>query len=133
MSSTPKSLPTILIVDDIPHIRIYFRENLESFGHSCEEALHGLDAIGKLQTRHYDVVLTDVQMPYIDGFELAKCLKEDPSLGNPLVIMMTASNIELLAPLAREAGAKKIFSKPCRPFDIHQEIMSHQQRFPNAA
>ena len=133
MANTPPPFPSILIVDDIPYIRLYFRVALESFGHQCEEASHGLDAIGKLHNRHYDVVLTDVQMPHLDGFELAKCLKEDPSLGSPIVLMMTASNTDLLAPLAQAAGVRKIFAKPCHPVVIHQEIMDIRQRFPTAA
>ena len=133
MTNDHHAPPSILIVDDIPYIRLYFREAFESYGYHCEEAKHGLDAIEKLRIRHYNVVLTDVQMPLCDGFKLAKCLQEDHSLGNPIILMMTASDTTLFASLAREAGVRKIFTKPCHPVDIHQEIKRHQDRFPTAA
>lgn len=123
----------LLIVDDIPDIRRFLREGLKDYGYHCEEAQHGLEALQKLQTCHYDIVLTDLQMPFLDGFELARYIHQDPSLGNPLVIMMTASDTRLLEPLTLALGIKKIISKPCLPTDIHQVILDEQSRFPHAA
>ncbi len=126
------SPPHLLIVDDVPDIRLFFRESLVKYGYSCEEAQHGLEALRKLQACHYDIILTDLQMPFLDGFELAKYIRQDPSLGNPMVIMMTASDAKLLAPLALALGIKKILSKPCMPSTIHQVNLDEQGRFPHA-
>lgn len=130
LCESPRSL---LIVDDIPDIRSWLREELEDYEYACEEAQHGLEALRKLRTCHYDIVLTDLQMPFLDGFELAKHIHEDPSLGSPMVIMMTASETDLLAPLACAFGIKKIISKPFLSSEIHQVILDEQGRFPHAA
>lgn len=134
MDMSPFSSPCrLLIVDDIPDIRLFLREGLKDYGYHCDEAQHGLEALQKLQACHYDIVLTDLQMPFLDGFELARSIHQDRALGNPLVIMMTASDTALLAPLALALGIKKVFSKPCLPCEIHQEILNELSRFPHAA
>ena len=127
------SPPHLLIVDDTSDIRLFLREGLEHYGYDCEEAKHGLDALRKLRASHYDIVLTDLQMPVLDGFELAKSIRQDPFLGNPIIIMMTASSTDLLAPFALALGIKNILSKPLSPAEIHQVILDEQSRFPNAA
>lgn len=123
----------LLIVDDIPAIRLLLREGLEDYGYQCETAQHGLEALQQLHARHYDIVLTDLQMPFLDGMELAKYIHQDPNLGNPMVIMMTASEIDLLEDLASVWGIKKILSKPCLPCEIHQVILDGYSRVPHAA
>lgn len=134
MDTSPFSSPCrLLIVDDIPDIRLFLREGLANYGYHCDEAQHGLEALQKLQACHYDIVLTDLQMPFLDGFELARSIHQDSSLGTPIVIMMTASDTRLLEPLTLALGIKKIISKPCLPTDIHQVILDEQSRFPHAA
>lgn len=131
---SPHASPrSILIVDDVPDIRLMLQEGLEDHGYFCETAQHGVEALRMLRTYHYDIVLTDLQMPFLDGIELAKFIHEDQSLGTPMVIMMTASDNDILAPLALKLGIKKILSKPCLPSEIHQVIIRGEDRFPHAA
>ena len=124
---------TILIVDDDTEVRSSLREGLEALGYSCQEAANGLAAIRQIMTHHYNVVLTDLNMPFLDGLGLAQHLKEDPSLGNPMVILMTSSRTEMILRLAFTFGIQEVLSKPCLPSEVERIIHPHQIKFPWAA
>ena len=125
--------PSILIVDDCPEILGYLHEGLTAYGYHCLEANHGLEALQKIQTTHVDVLLTDLNMPFLDGMGLAHHLYDQPALRHVMIIMMTASDPEMFLPLAQALGIKKILPKPCTPLEIHQIIQDPQIRTPKAA
>ncbi len=123
----------ILIVDDDAEVRTFLRKGLEAYGYGCQEAENGLAALRKIRTQHYGVILTDLNMPFLDGLGLAQHLREDPSLGNPLVIMMTSSPTDLVTRLAVTFGIQEVLSKPCLPSDVNRIIHPQQITFPWAA
>ena len=86
--TTPKKMPksnlrdgkVILVVDDEPRIISMIRMNLELEGHRVIEAHNGIDALEQIRTKLPDLVLLDVMMPELDGFETLKMLREFSSI-----------------------------------------------------
>lgn len=81
----------ILVVDDEPRMIGFIRMNLELEGHQVIEASSGIDALELIRTKLPDVVLLDVMMPDLDGFETLRMLREFSSIP---VIMLTAKGEE---------------------------------------
>ena len=102
----------ILIVDDEREIRSVLRKILESCGYDCEEAADALAALNIIHNQHIDLVLTDYQMPTMDGLQFLKRLSDQPGSPPVPVIMMTGSGDDQLEARALQAGAVAIFSKP---------------------
>lgn len=124
---------SILIVDDDAEVRISLRKGLEVYGYYCKEAEDGLVALRQLRAHSYDVVLTDLNMPFLDGLGLAQHLMEDSSLGNPMIIMMTPGPTEMITRLALTFGIQEILLKPCLPSDVDRIIHPQEIKFPWAA
>lgn len=76
----------ILIVDDEEAINELLKRHLKLIGHQCEQAFDGKEALEKINERHFDLILLDVMLPYISGFELIKKIKDIP------VIFLTAKD-----------------------------------------
>lgn len=103
----------ILIVDDEPNVRLVFRTALESEGHDLAEAANGRDALDWLRTSKADLILLDLQMPGMDGFQVMEGLKTNGADGYLPVLVITAQPGHKLRAL--RAGAKDFVSKP---FDL---------------
>jgi len=76
----------ILIVDDEEAINKLVKNNLCLIGHQCEQAYDGKEALEKIQTNEYDLILLDVMLPYKSGFEIIQEIKDTP------VIFLTAKD-----------------------------------------
>lgn len=101
-----------LVVDDNPDILHIVSSIVKLFGHGADEANDGLAAIQQLQNKRYDVVITDSEMPNIDGAGLCKFLKsQSPSI---YIIGISGSSSALNG--LKEAGADTCLSKP---FSMH--------------
>jgi len=81
----------ILIVDDIAENRILLREFLNEFGFEIEEASDGLEAAELLHEKPYDLILTDIRMPRMDGWELIRHIREELNNHTVPVVAVTAS------------------------------------------
>jgi PAS domain S-box-containing protein len=79
---------TILVVDDDAHIRDLLRQELESSGYEVKEAKDGMDALTQIKTAKPDLIILDVMMPQISGFDVAAVLKTNPeTMGIPIIIL----------------------------------------------
>ncbi len=79
---------TILVVDDEAHIRSLLRQELESQGYVVREAANGMDAITQVKSQKPDLIILDVMMPAINGFDVAAVLKNDPTtMTIPIIIL----------------------------------------------
>ncbi len=107
----------ILVVDDEKIKRVTLADDLATQGHEVETACDGQEAIGKLSTARFDVVVTDLKMPNIDGIELLKRIKQGP-LADTVVVMMTAYGSIEVAVEAVKLGAFDFVTKPFRNDDI---------------
>jgi DNA-binding response OmpR family regulator len=107
-----------LVVDDNPNILHLVSSILKLFGHGADEANDGREAVQQFQNNRYDVVITDAEMPNVDGSELCKFLK---SKSPGIYISGSSSALEGL----KEAGADICLSKP---FSMHalEEAIGNQ-------
>lgn len=124
---------SILIVDNNVNERKFMRQGLEAHGYSCQEAENGLAALRQIKFHSFDVVLTNLTMPFLDGLGLAQHLQEDSSLGNPRVILMTSSRTDMITHLACTFGIEEVLERPCLPSDVDRILHPEQIKFPWAA
>jgi putative two-component system response regulator len=101
----------ILIVDDVEVNRELLEGILTSLGHESEMAEDGVETLAKLKL-DIDLVLLDVQMPGMDGFEVARRIREDPDVRDIPIIMVTALTSRDDRLRAVEAGANDFITKP---------------------
>jgi two-component system KDP operon response regulator KdpE len=131
--TTPKKMPksnlrdgkVILVVDDEPRIISMIRMNLELEGHRVIEAHNGIDALEQIRTKLPDLVLLDVMMPELDGFETLKMLREFSSIP---VIMLTAKGEENDKVYGLELGADDYVTKPFAPRELSSRIKAVLRR-----
>jgi class 3 adenylate cyclase len=105
----------LLVADDNKVNRLLLSRNLELLGHHAESAENGLLALEKLRGGGFDLLLLDIAMPEMDGFQVLEQLVADPSLRDLPVIV--TSSLEGLANVVRciELGAEDYLSKPVNP------------------
>ncbi|MCP4568330.1 MAG: response regulator [FCB group bacterium] len=107
----------ILVVDDEKTLRDLLYKILTKEGYTVETAIDGQDALDKLRKKEYQLLLSDVKMPRLNGFELLKIVKqESPHLG---VIMMTAFGDSFTVKDALLLGADEYITKPFKSFEIN--------------
>ena len=94
----------VLIVDDSPIIREVQKAILKSAGFIIDEAENGVEAFNKIRTTSFDVILSDIEMPHMNGLELTKNLKSDKRFSNIPVIIMTTRSTEEDKIKGAEAG-----------------------------
>ncbi len=105
----------ILTVDDSASIRLTTRVTLGNAGYTVEEAVDGLDGLNKLKAGEYDLVVTDLNMPNMDGLAMIRELRKLPAhTGVPVIFLTTESDGELKAQ-AKAAGATGWLTKPFDP------------------
>jgi two-component system chemotaxis response regulator CheY len=105
----------ILTVDDSASIRLTTRVTLSNAGYTVTEAVDGLDGLGKLQAGEYDLVITDLNMPNMDGLTMIRELRKLPAhTGVPVIFLTTESDGEIKAQ-AKAAGATGWLTKPFDP------------------
>jgi two-component system KDP operon response regulator KdpE len=115
----------ILVVDDEPRMISMIRRNLELEGHQIVEAHNGLEALDVVRTRLPDLVLLDVMMPELDGFETLKMLREFSSIP---IIMLTAKGEENDVVYGLELGADDYIPKPFGMRELSSRIKAVMRR-----
>lgn len=115
----------ILVVDDEARVIGFIRMNLELEGHQILEAHNGMEALEAVRTKLPDVVLLDVMMPELDGFETLRMLRE---FSNVPVIMLTAKGEENDKVYGLELGADDYVSKPFGPRELSSRIKAVLRR-----
>ena len=108
----------ILVVDDEKIKRVTLADDLVGQGHDVVTAAHGQEAAELLERELFDVVITDLKMPKVDGLELLKRIKSSPEGAGVDVIMMTAYGSIPVAVEAMKLGAFDFVTKPFRNEDI---------------
>jgi len=103
---------TILVVDDVPVNLKLVGAVLRREGYAVQTAADGEEALEILRTSHPDLILADIQMPVIDGFELTRRVKQDERLRDIPVVALTALALQAGAAKAREAGFDGYLTKP---------------------
>lgn len=117
----------ILVVDDTPANLEVITETLSSVGYTVATAIDGERALNRLKTYVPDLILLDVQMPGIDGFETCKQIKENPNTANIPVIFITA--LSDIGSMVRgfSLGAVDYISKPFQELELLTRVKTHLQ------
>lgn len=102
----------ILIVDDEEHILELIKFNLENNGYKVLQCGNGTDALKLAKSEKPDLILLDVMLPGIDGYDVCKEIRKDISISNLPIIMITAKSEELDKILGLELGADDYITKP---------------------
>ena len=110
----------VLVVDDHPSNRDLITTLLGYGGeHRCFEAADGSEALASVRVERPDLVICDVLMPTMDGYEFVRQLRADPEIAATRVVFYTAIFMEREARnLARECGVTHVLTKPCEPQEI---------------
>ena len=113
---------TILVVDDSASIRQVVSMTLKSAGYDVVEAVDGRDALTKLDGRKINLVISDVNMPNMDGITFLKELKQKTDYKFTPVIMLTTEGSEAMKREGQAAGAKAWVVKPFKPEQMLQAV-----------
>ena len=105
----------ILAVDDSPSMRKMVSFTLTGAGHQVVEAVDGVDAYEKAMAQSFDLVLTDQNMPRLDGLGLTRKLREHPKFKIIPILMLTTESSDLMKQAGRAAGATGWLVKPFDP------------------
>jgi DNA-binding response OmpR family regulator len=115
---------TILIVDDDPNIRELISVNLQSAGYSVITASNGNDAMEKINAQVPELIILDIMMPEIDGWELCKWIRDDPRMESVKILMLTAKGTDRDKLIGREIfKADEYMTKPFE-IDLLQQTVS---------
>ena len=118
----------ILLIDDEPMVATLLKVRVASRGFLVETAIDGASGLHKAQTWQPDLVLLDILMPEMDGYEACRRLKAGKKTGHIPVVFFTALREPQIEVLAREAGAVCVVQKPFvdQIFKAFQEIFDRQ-------
>lgn len=106
---------TIMTVDDSPSMRMLLRVALTDLGYSVVEAEDGVHALEKLDGFQPDLLITDINMPRMDGFGFIEGMRADPAFSAVPVLVLTTESDAAKKQRAREAGATGWIVKPFDP------------------
>ena len=109
---------TIMIVDDSASVRRVVGIALKGAGYTVIEGSDGRDALAKLTGQKVHLIISDVNMPNMDGFAFLKAVKASPVHKYTPVIMLTTESSAAKMTAGREAGAKAWMTKPFQPPQI---------------
>jgi two-component system alkaline phosphatase synthesis response regulator PhoP len=108
----------ILAVDDERHIVRLVQVNLERQGYQVVTAFDGKEALEKVESEHPDLIVLDVMMPYMDGFEVLKNLKKNAATRDIPVIMLTAKAQDADVFRGWQSGVDCYLTKPFNPMEL---------------
>jgi DNA-binding response OmpR family regulator len=114
--------PKILVVDDEPEAVELLEFNLKQAGYAVTTAGDGAEALKKARSQVPDLIVLDVMLPEMDGFEICKSLRLDPGTAKVPVIMLTAKAAEIDRVLGLELGADDYLTKPFSPRELMLRI-----------
>jgi len=124
MTDASRARRFVLVVDDDPTMRLLVREALSGDGHEVVEAPDGVAALRLFESREPDLVLLDVKMPNMDGFEVCSWIRSRLTSRHTPVLMMTGLDDEESIRSAYDAGATDFITKP-----LNWLILRHRVRY----
>jgi DNA-binding response OmpR family regulator len=114
-------MPTVLIADDEQHIRLLIEQTLEELedeGVELQTASDGEMALDVVRNQRPGLVFLDVMMPKLNGFEVCRAIKGDPSLAGTTVVMLTAKGQAYDREEGLASGADRYLTKPFDPDEL---------------
>src|ERR687892_2000948 len=118
----------LLVVDDDPDIARFIEVNLRTHGFEVHVASDGVEALEQVQEIEPDLVLVDVMMPRMDGFQVVDRLRSDPRTANVSIIMLTAKALTADKVLGITTGADDYIIKPFDPIELVARVKGTLRR-----
>ena len=118
----PRSRPRVLLVDDYPDAREMYSEYLQFSGFDVVEAGNGVEALQRASESAPDIILMDLSLPVMDGWEATRRLKADPRTAQIPVVALTGHALAGISEGAKKAGCDGFVTKPCLPDELVKEI-----------
>jgi CheY-like chemotaxis protein len=115
---------TVLIVEDSPSVRRLIEVSVRPLGATILTAEDGLSGLAMARAELPDVILLDIGLPGIDGWEVLRELRADPATAEIAVIIVTAHAQPEVAAAAEQRGADGFITKPFRPGHLREEILT---------
>jgi two-component system, cell cycle response regulator DivK len=122
MAASNDRSPKVLIVEDNEDNRIVYSTMLRHFGFDVDEAENGAEGILKARTNHPDLILMDIAIPLVDGWEAVERLKKDPATATIPIVALTAHAMPADRERAMEVGCDGYLAKPCEPRAVVEEV-----------
>ena len=114
--------PRVMVVDDYPDAREMYSEYLEYCGFDVVQAANGMEALQRAIEMRPDLILMDLSLPVMDGWEATRRLKADKRTVNIPVVALTGHALAGISEGAKKAGCDAFVTKPCLPEDLVKEI-----------
>ena len=131
--TTKPDRPRVLLVDDYPDAREMYTEYLEFSGFEVVEAGNGMEALERAIEESPDIILMDLSLPVMDGWEATRRLKADHRTASIPVVALTGHALAGISEGARKAGCDAFVTKPCLPEDLVREIRKILDNLPSAS
>ena len=112
----------VLLVDDYPDAREMYSEYLQFSGFDVVEATNGMEALKSAVESSPDIILMDLSLPVMDGWEATRRLKANAMTAAIPVVALTGHALAGISEGARKAGCDSFVTKPCLPEDLVKEI-----------
>lgn len=123
----------VLLVDDYPDAREMYSEYLDFAGFDVVEAANGMEALARAVDATPDIILMDLSLPVMDGWEATRRLKADRRTARIPVVALTGHALAGISDGAMRAGCDAFVTKPCLPEDLVREICRILDREPGGA
>ncbi len=120
--TTTRVQPLVLVVEDYPDAREMYAAYLQFSGFDVAEATNGLEAVEKAEALMPDIILMDLALPRMDGWEATRRLKSNDQTRHIPVVALTGHALAGHAEGARQAGCDAFVTKPCLPDALVAEI-----------
>ena len=120
--TTPLKRPCVLLVEDYRLARQMYRLTLEHSGFQVVEAADGVEALLRVRETVPDLILMDLWMPVMDGWEATRLLKSDSRTAAIPIVALSAHTHDGTADAIRRAGCVALVTKPCLPSDLVKEV-----------
>jgi two-component system, OmpR family, phosphate regulon response regulator PhoB len=114
----------VLVVDDEPDVLLLCRLNLQQRGHEVLEAPEGTRALELARERHPDVIVLDLMLPGIDGYDVLESLKQDEQTSDIPVLVLTAKSLHADRERSHGLGASRFLTKPFLPSELCELVDS---------
>ena len=112
----------VMAVDDDQVIRGLLEVNLVMEGHEVMTAVNGQDALDQVAQEHPDLILLDVMMPTVNGWQVAERLKQDPATTHIPIILLSARAMEADVRKGMDLGVQQYVTKPFDPIDLMELV-----------
>lgn len=122
--SRPRDTQKVLVIDDDPHILFALEDTVHHLGFECVSASNAEDGLILARAVRPDLIVTDINLPRFDGFELCRRLQDDPATSRIPVIIVTARTRKRDVQEGLELGARAFLVKPFRSSELSGHIQT---------